>query len=474
MTPPQSDAQTLFGHVEALFPICRSITGEGLRRTLRYLAERIPLELREVPTGTRVLDWEIPREWTPRAAWVRTLSGETVVDFARHNLHLVQYSRAVPEQVMPMAALRPHLHSLPAQPDLTPYRTAYYADTWGFCLPHRALEGMTDPAYRVRVDADLAPGSLTYGECLLPGEEEGEVLVSAHCCHPSLANDNLSAIACALELARRLMNRPRRRFAWRFLFAPGTIGAVAWLAANRDGAARRVRHGMVLSNLGDAAPLTWKRSRRESAAMDRIVAHVLRHDAAPEEGGAGPPNRLLPFSPYGYDERQFCSPGFDLPVGCLQRSVHGEFPEYHTSADDLAFVRPEHLARSFAALQAIAGAVEEGDEIPVSTSPFGEPQLGRRGLYAPIGGTGPGGGGGAPGRGFDQMTLLWLLNLADGRHTLLDVAERAGRPFREVRAAAAAAAAAGLLEVPLAVTASPFPSGPAGDHIAPRRTAHPG
>ncbi|HYI83231.1 MAG TPA: DUF4910 domain-containing protein [Acetobacteraceae bacterium] len=436
----------LHAHCSALFPICRSITGEGLRRTLRYVAERIPLQLREVPTGTRVLDWEIPREWNPRAAWIRTLSGETVVDFAQHNLHLVQYSHAVPERTVPMGELRPHLHSLPERPHLIPYRTAYYADSWGFCLPHRVLEGMADPAYRVFIDAELGPGALTYGECLLPGREEGEVLVSAHACHPSLANDNLSGLACALELARWLAGRPRR-FTWRFLFAPGTIGALAWLAANRDGAARRVRHGMVLSNLGDGAPLTWKRSRREDAPIDRMVAHVLRHEA--------PDNRLLPFSPYGYDERQYCSPGFDLPVGCLQRSVHGTFPEYHTSADDLAFVRPEHLARSFAALCTIAEVVER-DETLASTCPLGEPQLGRRGLYAAIGGIGPGGSA----RGFGQMTLLWVLNLADGRHTLLDMAERAGQPFAAVRAAADAAMAVGLL-VPAA----------APDHLETNRSA---
>ena len=423
--------ESLFAHVETLFPICRSITGPGLRQTLRYIGERIPLDMREVPTGTPVLDWEIPREWHPRAGWIRTLSGETVVDFAEHSLHLLQYSRPVPECVVPMETLRAHLHSLPDQPDLIPYRTAYYAaDAWGFCLPHRRLEAMRDSAYRVMIDAELAPGALTYGECVLPGEEAGEVLISAHACHPSLANDNLSGLACALELARWLMQRKRRRLTWRFLFIPGTIGAIAWLAANRD-AAERIRHGLVLTCLGDGAPLTYKASRRGDAAIDRIVAHVLRHEASQD----APENRLLPFSPYGYDERQYCSPGFDLPVGCLQRSVHGTFPEYHTSADDLALVRPEHLARSFAALQAIAEAIE-GDATYLSTAPYGEPQLGRRGLYRPVGGESA---------SWDQMALLWTLNLADGRHSLLDVAERAGKPFAAILTAADALVEKGLL-----------------------------
>ena len=423
----------LHAHCTALLPLCRSITGPGLRATLRYLAERIPLEICEVPSGTRVFDWTIPLEWTPRAAWIRRLDGSTVVDFAEHNLHLLQYSHGL-DRVGPLEELQRHLHSLPDQSDLIPYRTGYYAGTWGFCLPHRLRESLRDDAYRVRIDADLAPGSLSYGECLLPGTRQEEVLVSVHCCHPSLANDNLSGIALGLELARSLA-RWERRFSWRFLFIPGTIGSLAWLAANRDGAVGRIRHGMVLSCLGDGGPLTWKRSRQGEAMIDRIVAHVLRHEDAA--------NRLLPFEPYGYDERQYCSPGFDLPVGCLMRSPNGTFPEYHTSADNLDFVRPEHLARSYAALESIVEALEHGDSRPVSTTPYGEPQLGPRGLYAPIGGTGPGG---ETARGYGQMTLLWVLNLADGKHSLLDMAERAGRPLREIRAAVAAATAAGLLK----------------------------
>lgn len=428
-SPTDAMGEALHGHCRALFAVCRSITGPGLRTTLGYIADRIPLTLREVPSGTPVLDWAVPREWTPRRAWIRRLDGGTVVDFADHSLHLLQYSKAV-DRVVPIEELQRHLHSLPDQPDLIPYRTAYYSETWGFCLPHRLRESLHDESYRVLIDADLAPGALSYGECVLPGESTDEVLISVHCCHPSLANDNLSGIALALELARALGGR-KRRFTWRFLFIPGTIGSLAWLAANRDGVGR-VRHGLVLSCLGDGGAFHYKASRCGDAAIDRIAAHVLRH----EDAG----NRVLPFIPYGYDERQYCSPGFDLPVGCLMRSPNGTFPEYHTSADNLDFVRPEHLARSYAALERIVGVIE-GDELLRSTSPHGEPQLGRRGLYAGIGGAGPGGAE----RGFDQMTLLWVLNLADGRHTLLDMAERAGQPFAAVRAAADAAIAAGLL-----------------------------
>jgi aminopeptidase-like protein len=418
-------ASRLMAHVEALFPLCRSITGPGLRATLDHVEAHLPLARTEVASGSRVLDWEVPLEWTPRGARLETLDGRVILDFADSNLHLVQYSEAV-DRVVPAEELQRHLHSLPDQPELIPYRTAYFAQSWGLCLPHRLRQTLTDAAYRVRIDTTLAPGSLSYGEVVLRGEEKGEVLVSAHCCHPSLANDNLSGIALAIEWAKALAARPRRRLTWRFLFAPGTIGAIAWLAANQDARAR-IRHGLVLTCLGDGSPFRWKKTRREDHAIDRAVAHVLRHD--------GGPNALLPFSPYGYDERQFGSPGFDLPVGCLQRGVHGTFPEYHTSADNLDFVRPEHLERSFGVLRAIEQVLEE-DALLRSTAPYGEPQLGRRGLYRAIG------GGEA---GFDQMALLWVLNQADGGHSLLDIAERSGLPFTQIRAAARACERAGLL-----------------------------
>ncbi len=413
----------LHSHVAALYPICRSITGAGLRATLHYIDARIGLTLTEVASGTPVLDWTIPPEWSVRGARLATLDGRTLVDFADHTLHLLSYSTPM-HGVVRRAELERHLHSLPGQPELIPYRTAYYRPDWGFCLSHRQRDALTEDAYRVDIDTTLAPGSLTYGECVLPGEEAGEVLFSAHACHPSLANDNLAAIAVAIELARLLAAR-RRRFTYRFLFAPGTIGAIAWLAANRDAPAR-IRHGLVLSCLGDPAAPTYKQSRRGDAPIDRYAAHVL--------AGRG---RIMPFAPTGYDERQYGSPGFDLPVGCLMRSPGGSFPEYHTSADNAEFVRPAALADSLAVLLDIVALIE-GDTCWRNTAPFGEPQLGRRGLY---------------GDELDRMALLWLLNLSDGRHTLFDIAERAGRPFAAVAAAAAAAARAGLL-VPATACAS--------------------
>lgn len=424
-------ASRLYAHVEALFPICRSITGPGLRQTLDYIQQHTGATVCEVPTGTPVLDWEIPREWSPRSATISRLSGEVIVDFADHNLHLLQYSHAV-DAIVPADELARHLFSLPDQPDLIPYRTAYYADTWGFCVTERQRAAITDAAYRVRIDADLAPGSLSYGELFLPGETGKEVLLSVHCCHPSLANDNLSSIAVAIELAQHLVVQPYRRYGYRLLFVPGTIGAIAWLEANRN-APSRVMHGLVLSCLGDSGAPTYKRSRRGDATIDRIVAHVLR--------SRGHGDRLRTFVPYGYDERQYGSPGFNLPVGCLMRSPNGSFPEYHTSADNLTFVRPDALADSLDLLKTIVDVVE-CDQVPVNLSPFGEPQLGRRGLYAAIGGQRETAD---ADQRFDQLTLLWVLNQADGTNSLLDIADRAEKPFGQVAAAAAALRTAGLL-----------------------------
>jgi aminopeptidase-like protein len=408
-----------------LFPICRSITGEGIRETLAILARKIPMTIHEVPSGTPVLDWTVPREWNISGAYIARLDGTRLVDFAASNLHVVQYSRPL-DAVVPLDELRRHLHTLPEAPDLIPYRTSYYNEDWGFCLAHRQLATLTDPAYRVVIDATLAEGHLTYGECVIAGREPDEVLFSCHACHPSLANDNLSGLAVATMLARRL-SAQRPRLTYRFLFIPGTIGSIAWLARNET-AVRRIRHGLVLSCLGDGGGVTYKQSRRGDAAIDRIVAHVLRHD-----GGA---HRIRRFIPYGYDERQYCSPGFDLPVGCLMRTPNGEYPEYHTSADDLSLLRAESLAHSLSVLERVV-AIVEGDTVYLSRNPKGEPQLGRRGLYAAMGGQ--------RSAGFDQMALLWVLNLADGRHSLLDVAERAEMPFAPIRAAADALIEADLL-----------------------------
>jgi len=421
----------LHGMIGEMFPINRSLTGAGVRETLAIVARHIGLAIHEVETGTAVLDWHVPMEWNIKGATIKTLDGRCLVDFAEHNLHVMGYSRPV-HGVLSRAELARHVQTLPGQPDLIPYRTGYYADDWGFCLRDRLWQSMTDEAYRVDIDSELSPGSMSYGEFFVPGETDSEVLITCHVCHPSLANDNLSGIAIATALAMRRAGQ-RGRLGYRFLFLPATIGAITWLARNEamlDG----IEHGLVLTCLGDNGSFHYKQSRKEGATIDRAVAHVLKH--------AGEPHEIMPFNPYGYDERQFCSPGFDLPVGCLMRGVHGTFPEYHTSADNLDFVKPEALDRSYAILDTLLDLLN-GNCIYQRVDGRGEPQLGKRGLYRAIAGQREAGGA-------SQMDLLWFLNLADGRHSLLDMAIRADVPFARLAAAARLALEADLVR-PVAV-----------------------
>ena len=412
-----SAGEAMYALVAELFPLCRSITGDGLRHTLRRLQQDVPLELVEVPSGTQVFDWTVPREWNIRDAFIANARGERVVDFRQSSLHVVNYSVPVRDR-MRLSELRPFLHTLPDQPELIPYRTSYYRESWGFCLTQRALDALPDEEYDVCIDSSLAPGHLTYGEYVVLGRSDDEVLIYCDCCHPSLANDNLSGVAVAMELARGLGERASElQYSYRFLFIPGTIGSITWLAMNREEAAR-IKHGLVLSCLGDAGPLTYKRSRRGNGLIDRAAEHVLQRSAGSE--------RIRAFVPYGYDERQYCSPGFNLAVGCLTRTPNGEYPEYHTSADDLTLVKAESLAASLAACERIVEILEHEARY-VNVQPYCEPQLGKRGLYRATGGTS---------LADYEMALLWVLSFSDGEHSLLDIANRAGIEFHTILRAA--------------------------------------
>ena len=415
----------LYALVARLYPILRSITGDGVRKTLAILGEVAPLEIVEVASGTSALDWTVPPEWNVREAFIAGPDGRRVVDVRDHALHLVSYSAPVRTR-MPLQELRKHLHVLDDQPGRIPYRTSYYEPAWGFCLTKQKLDSLPEGEYEVCVDSTLAPGRLTWGEAVLRGTSDEEVLISAHVCHPQLADDNCSGMAIAAHLARSFAAR-RRRLTLRFLFAPGTIGALAWLERNRDRASR-IRHGLTLTCLGDAHPFTWKRTFAGDSAVDRAAAHVLAHSRLPHQ--------VIDFFPYGYDERQYNAPGFRLPVGSLMRGRHGKFPEYHTSGDDLSFVRPERLEESFRVASTIL-TVLDGDGRYRNLQPYGEPQLGRRGLYRALGGTD------IPDL---QLAMLWVLNLSDGSHSLLDAAERSGLPFLAIRAAADLLEEHGLLE----------------------------
>lgn len=415
--------------MEALYPICRSITGDGVRRTLDLVEDALPPGVRlarsSVRSGSEVFDWTIGEEWNVREAWIADRSGRRIVDVADHTLHLVSYSAPVRARLT-LEELRPHLHALPDRPDWIPYRTSYYHRDWGFCLSQRQLDALEPGEYDVVVDSTLEPGELVYGEILLPGDLPDEVLVSAHVCHPSLVNDNLSGIVTAVELVRHLDALPDRRLTYRFVFAPGTIGSLVWLSQHAE-VLPLVRHGLVVTGLGGGGPLVYKQTRRGTREIDRAAAHVVGR-----RGG-----EVRAYSPYGYDERQYNAVGFDLPVGRLTRTPHGEYPEYHTSADDLGFVGDAELEESLEALCEIVEVLER-DRVPVNLSPYGEPQLGKRGLYPEVGG-----------RPATEavMAMLWTLAWADGDTSLLGIAERSGLAFSEVRRAADALEGAGLLAV---------------------------
>jgi aminopeptidase-like protein len=406
----------LHSFVSELYPICSSITGHGLREILRRIGQRISLRIHEVPTGTRVFDWIVPREWNIRDAYVRNSRGEKIIDFKNCNLHVVNYSIPVKAKLS-LRELKEHLHAMPDRPDWIPYRTSYYRETWGFCLSQRQLDSLPEDEYEVVIDSSLENGSLSYAECLVPGQSNEEILISCHACHPSLCNDNLSGLAVATYLAQALADMGRR-YSYRFLFIPGTIGSITWLSRNED-VVPRIKHGLVLACVGDPGPFSYKKSRRGNAEIDRAVLHGL--------ASAGKPYNIRDFSPYGYDERQYCSPGFDLPIGCLNRTQHGKFPEYHTSADNLTFVTPEALLGTLHFCLDLF-RVLEGNLTYRNLNPKCEPQLGRRGLYRVMGGHAD-----AETR---ELAMLWVLNLSDGQHSLLDIAERSGLKFDAIEQAA--------------------------------------
>jgi aminopeptidase-like protein len=401
-----------------LYPLCRSLTGEGVRKTFELIERDLPLERTQVASATQVYDWTLPREWNIRGARLTGPGGEVVADFADSNLHVLGYSVPV-KGGFSLEELRPHLFTDPDRPEVIPYRTSYHDENWGLCLPHAVYEGLPEGDYQVEIDSTLEDGQVVYAERFLRGESEDEVLISTYVCHPSLCNDNLSGIVLAAALARHLNGQSLRR-SYRFLFGPATIGPLTWLSRNEE-RLPRITAGLIATCVGDPGPFTYKRSRGGNAEIDRAAAAVL--------GGEG----IEDFSPLGTDERQFCSPGFDLPIGVLSRTPPDRFAEYHSSADDLDFVRPAALGESFERYLDVIEILER-NRVFRNLSPKGEPQLGKRGLYRSVGGG-----------SFTEAPLLWVLNLSDGSNDLLAVAERSGLHFGEIADAADALLEAGLL-----------------------------
>ncbi len=412
--------------ITSLYPICRSITGDGVRQSFEIIKKFIPLAVYEVPSGKKVFDWNVPKEWNIRDAYIKNTRGEKIIDFKNSNLHVLNYSIPVHKKVQ-LAELKEHLHSIPEHPDWIPYRTSYYNEAWGFCISHNQLISLEEGEYEVFIDSSLEEGSLTYAECFIPGKLSDEVLIFTHTCHPSLCNDNLSGISLSVFLIRHLMQQ-KRRYSYRFVFAPTTIGSIVWLAENESNVFK-IKHGLICTLVGDTNEFTYKRSRQHSAEIDQIAEYVLKRKSTE--------NKIIDFFPFGYDERQFCSPGFDLPVGRISRATYGVYPEYHTSADNLEFVKASALQESLNIFEEIIEVIETNKRY-INQSPKGEAQLGKRGLYSVIGANNE--------KMHFQLALLWVLNASDGSQSLLDIARKANMKFEDIKNAADRLFECGLLK----------------------------
>jgi len=415
----------MYALMEELYPLCRSITGNGVRESLALVQRHIPLEIHEVPSGTKVFDWTVPNEWNIRDAYIKNSKGEKIIDFQKSNLHVVSYSIPVHKKLS-LRELTKHLHTLPGRPDWVPYRTSYYVENWGFCLSHTQFLGLQDDEYEVCIDSRLEEGHLTYGEYYLKGKLNDEVLITSNICHPSLCNDTLSSVVLLTFLAKHLRSLGLR-YSYRFLFTPATIGPITWLCLN-EARVSNIKHALSAACVGDPGKSTYKKSRRGDAEIDRAVSHVLKH--------SGKDYEVWDFVPYGYDERQFSSPGFNVAMGSLMRTPDSLSVEHHTSADNLELVQPEYLADSFSKyLQVIA--VLEGNTKYLNKNPKCEPQLGKRGIYRALGG---------PHVRNGELAMFWVLNLSDGEHALLDIAEKSGLSLDLIKDAADILSAHDLLQ----------------------------
>lgn len=371
MPPTDKIGSNIYALARRLFPICRSITGDGVRQTMAIIQEELPkLTIHEIPSGTQCFDWQIPPEWNIRDAYIANMDGLRIVDFKASNLHVMGYSAPVDREIE-LAELQEHLHSLPARPDSIPYVTSYYEERWGFCLTHRQRENLEPGKFRVVIDSSLAPGHLTYGELVIPGTTKDEVLVSTYVCHPSMGNNELSGPTVSTYLAKFVADLPDRRFTYRFVFIPETIGSIAYLSRNLEHLKSTVKAGFVVTCVGDDKCYSHLPSRSGDTIADKVARHVLKHTDSEYLNYS--------FLERGSDERQYCAPGVDLPMTSLMRSKYGTYPEYHTSDDNLDFISPEGLGGAYRALSRCFECLERNEFL--STTILCEPQLGRRGLY---------------------------------------------------------------------------------------------
>ena len=434
--------EEMYGLIEDLFPICRSITGNGTRKTLKILSDLIPLDIHEIPSGSRVFDWTIPKEWNINDAYIKSPTGEKLIDFKECNLHVLYYSTPVHKKIS-LRELKNHIFTQPDRLKDIPYRTSYYSEKWGFCMSHEQFLKLDDGDYEVLIDSELKSGSLTYGECYFKGKSDAEILLSCYICHPSLCNDSLSGVVTAVELAKYIANlKQKSNYSYRFLFIPETIGSITWLSRNQQ-QIRKIKHGLIITCTGDVGPLTYKKSRQGNTEIDKTVIDVLKK--------SGEDYSILDFFPFGSDERQYCYPGIDLAMGCLTRTMYGDFPEYHTSADKLTYVHPNSLAKTLEIYTKIIEKLENNfgkfsfkpnkirkmkktsNEDPVFLNLVKcEPQLGKREIYHELGG---------PklrpfhGRGSKSTTeikekaIMWILAFSDGTNSITDIERESNIDF---------------------------------------------
>jgi len=433
MLNEKNSGEIMYKLIKKLFPICRSITGNGTRKTLEIISKEISIQTFEIPSNTRVFDWTIPNEWNITDAYIKNKNGIKIIDFKNSNLHVLNYSSPI-KKTLTLKELKPHIFTDPEHPDVTPYRTSYYHENWGFCMPHNDFLNLKDEMYEILIDSTLKKGSLSYGEFFVKGKSSEEIIFSCYICHPSMCNDSLSGIALVTQLATYIKNlKNQTNYSYRFLFIPETIGSITWLSLNRNNL-KKIKHGLILTCVGDSGNFTYKKTRKENAEIDQTVIDVLKDSTIK--------HKIIDFFPTGSDERQFCSPGINLEVGCFTRSIFGEFPEYHTSADNLDFIKPKFLNDSFEILKKVLHKLENNhgkstvktqskpkkfsnntEKVYLNLSPYCEPQLGKRMIYHNTG-------------GFmkdildkakfsDQQindeALLWILSYSDGFHSINDI-----------------------------------------------------
>ena len=394
----------MYDLMERLFPICRSITGNGVRQTLRIIKEHIPLDIKEIKSGTKVFDWEIPEEWNIKDAYVKDSTGKRIIDFNKSNLHVVSYSTPF-EGILNLNDLKKNLYTLPDQPDLIPYVTSYYKKRWGFCITQNQYEELEDIEYDVKIDSSLEPGSLTYADLVIPGESEQEILLSTYICHPSMANNELSGPVVATFLAKYLLEKKNNYYTYRFVFVPETIGAVAYISHHLNHLKRNVIAGYVITCIGDKGSFSYLKSKNGEELVDRVTMHLLNH--------SGEKFKIYDFLSRGSDERQYCSPGVDLPVGSLMRTKYHEYPEYHTSGDNLSIIEPDELLKSLEMYKKCLKSLDNNRTYKTIVNC--EPQLGKRNLYPTIS---------KKGSTENVKNMMNLLAFCDGQNDLLSIAER--------------------------------------------------